>query len=423
MIIYYKCREGLILKTKFVPEIKNPPAKTKDKGLIALVTGGAGVFNAKTGDIVFLPVGAEALGGIRETASRALMEEAGFQPIECGELESAAFSLAERFLRNYGDDALLWSLQRGTSVEICGWSADAAGATGAAGAAADALKAALSDKLPELFTISEAKDGCRASVVIAAKSAKGALNELPAFGCASCGAVFTADSKAERKPDRDEAEEEPLKDVHTPGTHTIQLLCDFLKIGKTDTLKAMLYTVIEPGGKKTLLFAMIRGDLNISMPKLAAWVEERFPGAEFRRAEEPEIVAEFGEVAGFCGPVGVPDNVVMIADLSLEGRKNLVVGGNRKDYHKTGCCWGRDFKPETADLLLVEKEIQCPCCGGELEEIFLRPLFTAEVKGAAGDNRVLSYRDRDGKHDYPFAVKGVFSAGAALLARLENEAS
>lgn len=412
------------LTEKFIPLPKNPPAKTKDAGIIALVMSGAGVYNAKANETVFLPEGREALSALVEGVASKLLSEAGFQPLYCADLPAAARSLAERFLRDFKEGALLWSLPCGDSVELFGWNADEDGAERIAENAAAAVKSALSDKLPGLVSITEAKFGRRSSFTVAAESEKGTVGELAAFKCPSCGYFCTMDTKADRVPDEDSSPEKPLEDVHTPGTHTIPLLCEYLNIGKEDTLKAMLYTLILPDGDKKLLFAMIRGDLNISIAKLAVWAEEKFPGAELRRAEETEIIEAFGEVAGFCGPVGVPDNVQMVADISIQNRKNLVVGGNKKDYHKVGCCWGRDFEPPATDLLQWEEGSACPKCGGTLEEAHLRPIFTVETYfSEAEGEKLLSYRDREGTHKFPVSIKGVFSADSALLAVLERKAS
>lgn len=57
----------------------------------------------------------------------------------------------------------------------------------------------------------------------------------------------------------------------------------------------------------------------------------------------------------------------MIVDRSLTEAGGLVVGANRTEYHKTDAVFGRDFKGEVAeDLLMIEESDLCPLCGAPL---------------------------------------------------------
>ena len=40
-----------------LPKTDNPPAKVKDSGIINLVKAGKAVYNAKSGELLFLPEG------------------------------------------------------------------------------------------------------------------------------------------------------------------------------------------------------------------------------------------------------------------------------------------------------------------------------------------------------------------------------
>ena len=48
---------------KFIPAVKNPPAKVKDAGLVKMAMDGACVYNAKSGEIILLPKGMELKHG------------------------------------------------------------------------------------------------------------------------------------------------------------------------------------------------------------------------------------------------------------------------------------------------------------------------------------------------------------------------
>ena len=407
----------------FVPETKNPPAKVKDMGIVGLVLDGAGVYNAKSGEIIFLPRGCEVSGRIVDNLMDALLEKCGIQRIDCRDLEEAVYSLAERYVRDYKEKVLSWSQISGRELLFCGWAATEEDAVRKAEATASAIKDALSECLSQ-FSLTRVASPKKNMVISGlCVTNKGSFNSVGGVKCSVCGRIFLADSVYINKeaPVNADAEESELRDIYTPGAHTIPLLCKQLGLQPKDTLKAMLYTVESPGGGKELLFAMIRGDRDISITKLSAYVEAKFPGSVFRRAEADEIVAAFGEVAGFCGPVGVPENVNMVADMSLKDGKNFVVGGNRPDYHRTGCCWGRDFEPEVADLLLYQESVLCPECGGELKEAEVRRICTIEAYDAALNGAAaLMCRDREGVSVWPYRWRGVVSLESLLLSVYER---
>lgn len=408
----------------FVPSTKNPPAKVKDGGLIKLVMSGAGVYNAKSGSIIYLPDGRAAARRIAHRLVCSLFDTAGFQPVDCGAAEQNVASLPERYVREYGASALRWLEVRDRTIRTWAWAAD----RDEAGAAADQVISAVASSvkiwLPSFNFVSDVMPENDFTSVGVCGTEKGALNALTGFKCGKCGQFYLPDSDFSSKelPVNFDKEEASLSEIHTPGAHTIPLLCEQLGLNVTDTLKAMLYTVDKPDGSHQLMFVMIRGDKDVSLKKLGAYVRANFPaGSSFRRAEAEEILDAFGEVAGFCGPVGVPENVHMVADKSIEGGKNFVVGGNRPDYHRTGCCWGRDFKPPVADLMLFEEKTPCPECGEKLEEAWLRRICTVKTFNIeANGGHALACRDRDGVHTWPCICEAEISVDAMMLALFES---
>ena len=409
----------------FIPEMRNPPAKVRDTGLINMAMAGAGVYNAKNAEIILLPSGRSAELCLTEKLTEALSDGLGIQPVDCSGSEHAVYSLAERYVRDYREKALSWMEVSCRNLNFYGWAASEKEATIKADKAADVIKSTISRFLPSFSFIHEVNKGKIAAFRGVSETGKGAFYSSGGFMCSGCKSFFAPDSVYQStEPPVNEAEpEEPLTDIYTPGAHTIPLLCEQLGLDNKDTLKAMLYTIEVPDGGKELLFAMIRGDRNISIKKLSAFVESKFSGASFRRAEPDEIVGSFGEVAGFCGPVGVPGNVNMVADASLKNGKNFVVGGNRPDYHRKGCCWKRDFEPPVADLLLYEESLPCPECGGVLKETELRDLCHIEcyyLNSNTQEEPVLSCSDREGLHLWPYRWKGSISLESVLLAVFEK---
>jgi len=412
------------MRELFIPETKNPPAKVKDLGLISLVMEGAGVFNAKSGEIILLPIGRSTLNSISEDLADALLENNGIQHIDCSASDESVHSLAERYVREYGDKALSWMAISGRKLKLWGWASTEEEVKMKTAMAADTIRSIMERYITDFDYLLEVSSGTINKMAGVCSTNKGSLYELEGLTCPGSGYYYHDDSAFiyATEPVNSSQEEEEVKDVHTPGAHTITLLCEQLGLDPKQTLKAMLYTVILPDGKKTLLFAMIRGDKNISINKLTAYVDSKFKGASFRKAENGEIVSSFGEVAGFCGPIGVPDGVQMVADKSLVDGKNFVVGGNRPDYHRTGCCWGRDFKPDVADLLLFEESMLCPENGTPLTPVQLRKICTVECYGSEMRGEpVLSSRDRDGEHKWPYRWKAEVSLESLILSFYEKK--
>jgi prolyl-tRNA synthetase len=84
--------------------------------------------------------------------------------------------------------------------------------------------------------------------------------------------------------------------------------------------------------------------------------------------QAPELEQYFSGPAGYLGPVGLnPDEKVLgdgltvVVDKSLEGRKNMVCGANKSDYHLRNVVPGRDFKwTLSADIRSVNEGESCP---------------------------------------------------------------
>jgi len=89
----------------------------------------------------------------------------------------------------------------------------------------------------------------------------------------------------------------------------------------------------------------------------------------------PEEIQEvFGAPAGFLGPIGSEDRQFrgirarVIVDQALLGRKNLIAGANKEDYHLRNVTPERDFTvSEWADLRSVSEGEGCPKCGTPLK--------------------------------------------------------
>ncbi|MDX2181384.1 MAG: proline--tRNA ligase [Bryobacteraceae bacterium] len=135
-----------------------------------------------------------------------------------------------------------------------------------------------------------------------------------------------------------ELEPEP---VHTPGKKTIDEVSAFLEMPATSLIKSVVQVV---DGKPVL--ALLRGDHQLSETKFGAVC----PG-EARPAHPAEIRDWFGADPGSLGPVGVKTKMRVVADEALRGRRNMVTGANRDDYHLRNVTL--DANTEFADIRQV----------------------------------------------------------------------
>src|ERR1019366_2430915 len=117
--------------------------------------------------------------------------------------------------------------------------------------------------------------------------------------------------------------------------------------------------VMVADGKPVL--ALLRGDHHLSETKFA----EAAGGArEVRPAHPAEIIDWFGAEPGSLGPIGIA-KMRILADAALEGRRNMIAGANRNDYHLRNVTPGRDFQPAYHDLRQVNAGDTCAFCEGE----------------------------------------------------------
>ncbi|HYZ83244.1 MAG TPA: proline--tRNA ligase [Bryobacteraceae bacterium] len=133
------------------------------------------------------------------------------------------------------------------------------------------------------------------------------------------------------------------EEFHTPGRKTIAEVAEFTGLPETSQMKSLVMSV---DGKPVL--ALLRGDHTLSETKFEAVVG----GSDIRPAHPEEIRQWFGADPGSLGPVGV-NNMRILADLALRGRKNMISGANKDDYHLRNVTPGEDFKAEFADLRQV----------------------------------------------------------------------
>ncbi|MEE8337583.1 MAG: proline--tRNA ligase, partial [Dehalococcoidia bacterium] len=159
-----------------------------------------------------------------------------------------------------------------------------------------------------------------------------------------------------------EAEEPlPLDEVATPEITTIEALAEFLGVPPQRTAKAVFYTARalgESDGPGEPVFVVIRGDLQVNEVK----VSNALGGRELQPMTDAEVAAA-GIVAGYASPIGVAEDVRVIADRSVAESPNLVAGANRAGFHLRNVNHGRDWQAElVTDIALADEGHRCVRC-------------------------------------------------------------
>ncbi len=154
----------------------------------------------------------------------------------------------------------------------------------------------------------------------------------------------------------------PLEKHATPDVRTVEQLQAFFSIEPARMAKTVLYraTWID---RVAVVAVMMRGDLEINDVKLTNALD----CLAVKLADEKEIAAATGAEVGFAGPVGLRDEVTLLADLTLQGATNLLTGCNETGFHCLNVNVGRDCRmPAFHDLRLARAGETSPSGKGVL---------------------------------------------------------
>ncbi|MGD0682973.1 MAG: proline--tRNA ligase [Terracidiphilus sp.] len=166
--------------------------------------------------------------------------------------------------------------------------------------------------------------------------------------------------------------------VSTPGCGAIADVAAFFKISPASDIKCVAYMALKQGAPSAKpdswrgVAVFLRGDHQVNETKLLGAIG----AAELRTMQAEELEKYFNGPAGFLGPVGLKpeekplgDGLTVVVDKSLEGRKNMVCGANKLDYHMRNVVPGRDFSwTLLAEIRSVNEGEACPknACAGKL---------------------------------------------------------
>lgn len=126
----------------------------------------------------------------------------------------------------------------------------------------------------------------------------------------------------------------PLEKVETPQVKTIEEVCSFFTKEQTDCMKSIVFKV-----DGEFVVVLVRGDHQINPIKL----RNALKAQSLTLATEEEIEQLLGCTIGSIGPIKLPVNVKVIADLAIQSIRNGIAGANEDGYHYINVNPERDF--------------------------------------------------------------------------------
>lgn len=242
------------------------------------------------------------------------------------------------------------------------------------------------------------------------------------FACSSCDYKANIEKAESVVPPFDQKGEKTatMKEVLGKGIVGVDALATYLDIPVGKTTKTLLYQA-----DNRVVAVCVRGGYSVSEVKLKNLLNVM----NLNLASAQTVKKLTGAEVGYAGPVGLPDSVEILWDVSTDGRVNFECGANKTDYHNINVNFGRDVpKPaEFVDVREVKAGERCPKCKNgvlaeartiELAHVFKLGTVYSEVMGA-------TFTDSDGKVKpmvmgcYGIGMSRVIAA-AAEVSRDEN---
>lgn len=210
-----------------------------------------------------------------------------------------------------------------------------------------------------------------------------------------------------------------MEKVSTPGVKTIEELESFFGKGPEAFVKTLLYRAEDK-----LVAVMIPGDRELNEIKLINVLG--CAEHELEIAGEDDVKKATGCEVGFAGPIGLHEDVRLIADSRVAKMSGMIVGANETDFHLVDVAYGRDFEAELAeDLLMVTEGDVCPVCGKPLmmdKGIEVGNIFQLCLKYSEALD--LKYLDENGKSQYVWMGShgiGISRTMAAIIEQYYDE--
>lgn len=225
--------------------------------------------------------------------------------------------------------------------------------------------------------------------------------------CDGCNYAANIEA-AKREAKKYEFKDGELKKVETPNCTTIEDVANFLSVSKEQTIKAVIKKAIFKDESKIVVF-FVRGSDELEDTKAQNSVD----ALELIDATLDEI-KDAGVVAGYCGLVDLPKDILVVVDSELENSQGMVCGGNEENFHFINVDLKVIENIKYFDLIAVKEEDTCACCGGKLsytKGIEAGHIFQLGDKYSKAMNA--TFLDENGKAK-PF-IMGCYGIGVSRL--------
>lgn len=150
-----------------------------------------------------------------------------------------------------------------------------------------------------------------------------------------------------RMSEKSHEEPQELKKVATPNAKTIDEVAQFLKSDPEKEIKTLLFI-----GDKKPLVVLMKGNDQVNEVKLKNFTKVN----DLRPATDDEAKKYLGADFGSLGPVGIDDQIQVLADLDVKNMVNASVGANENGFHYLNANLDRDFKVDDFVDLRTVKE-------------------------------------------------------------------
>lgn len=135
------------------------------------------------------------------------------------------------------------------------------------------------------------------------------------------------------------SEQLAMEEMHTPGVIGVQQLAEVLGVPVERTVKTMLYVIDE-----RVTAVAVRGDYVVNEIKLRMALDVK----NITLADEETVRSVTGAEIGYAGLIGLPEEVRVVVDDSVQPLVNFELGANKTDYHNVNVNWERDIPiPDT----------------------------------------------------------------------------
>lgn len=150
-----------------------------------------------------------------------------------------------------------------------------------------------------------------------------------------------------------------LEKIATPDVKTVEELAQFLKIETSGVVKTLLYMA---DGKPVMV--LVRGDHEVNEVKVTNFLH----ADELEMATPEQTAATLDASFGSLGPVGVGEEVTILADQYISDMVNVPVGADEDGFHYINANVERDFRvDEFGDFRIVQEGETSPDGNGQLQ--------------------------------------------------------